>query len=82
VAEIAGITGIGLSGARQRLRRGRMMLVTALARGRPAPQEGVPMRCWEARSQVSDYLDGVLAATTRLRSVRRRVSLKGLRCLS
>ena len=62
VAEIAEIAGIGLPAAKQRLRRGRMMLVTALAHGGPAPQEGVPMRCWEARSQVSDYLDGVLAA--------------------
>jgi RNA polymerase sigma-70 factor (ECF subfamily) len=62
VAEIAEITGVGLPAAKQRLRRGRMMLVTALAQGRPGPQEGVPMRCWEARSQVSDYLDGALAA--------------------
>lgn len=56
VAEIADIAGIGLPAAKQRLRRGRMMLVTALAQGRPVPQEGVPMRCWEARSQVSDYM--------------------------
>lgn len=60
VAEIAEISGVGLSAAKQRLRRGRMMLVTALAQGARSRQRGVPMRCWEARSQVSDYLDGVL----------------------
>ena len=60
VAEVADITGIGLPAAKQRLRRGRMMLVSALADGPPPPPRGVPMRCWEARSQVSDYLDGAL----------------------
>lgn len=62
VAEIAGITGTGIPAAKQRLRRGRMMLVSALAAGPAQPLAGVPMRCWEARSQVSDYLDGALAA--------------------
>lgn len=52
VAEIAEITGVGLPAAKQRLRRGRMMLVTALAQGGTPPQTGVPMRCWQARSQV------------------------------
>jgi Sigma-70, region 4/Putative zinc-finger len=60
VAEVAQITGTGIPAARQRLRRGRMMLVSALADARTPPQRGVPMRCWEARSQVSDYLDGAL----------------------
>ena len=63
VAEIADIAQISLPAAKQRLRRGRMMLVSALARGseRRAVLKGVPLRCWEARSQVSDYLDGLLA---------------------
>jgi len=62
VAEIAETLGIGLPAAKQRLRRGRMMLVTALARGheRRRALAGVPMRCWEARRKVSEYLDGGL----------------------
>lgn len=62
VAEIADIAEISLPAAKQRLRRGRMMLVTALARGaeRRDALVGVPLRCWDARSQVSDYLDGLL----------------------
>jgi predicted anti-sigma-YlaC factor YlaD len=42
-----------------------MMLVDALAQGRERRDalRGVPLRCWEARSKVSDYLDdGLLAA--------------------
>lgn len=60
VAEIADVAAIGIPAAKQRLRRGRMMLVSTLADGAPRVQRGVPMRCWEARSQVSDYLDGAL----------------------
>jgi RNA polymerase sigma-70 factor (ECF subfamily) len=62
VAEIADIAEISLPAAKQRLRRGRMMLVSALARGseRQEVLTGVPLRCWDARSQVSDYLDGLL----------------------
>jgi RNA polymerase sigma-70 factor (ECF subfamily) len=62
VAEIADIAGVSLPAAKQRLRRGRMMLVSALARGaeRRHALSGVPLRCWDARSQVSDYLDGLL----------------------
>jgi RNA polymerase sigma-70 factor, ECF subfamily len=62
VAEIADIAQISLPAAKQRLRRGRMMLVTALARGaeRREVLAGVPLRCWDARSRVSDYLDGLL----------------------
>ena len=62
VAEIADIAEISLPAAKQRLRRGRMMLVSALARGseRQEVLAGVPLRCWDARSQVSDYLDGLL----------------------
>jgi RNA polymerase sigma-70 factor (ECF subfamily) len=69
VAEIAELCEIGLPAAKQRLRRGRMLLVTALARGaeRAIARTGVPMRCWDARREVSDYLDGLLpAATARL----------------
>lgn len=62
VAEIAEVAGIGLPAAKQRLRRGRMMVVSNLADAASHTQQGVPMRCWEARSQVSDYLDGALEA--------------------
>jgi len=66
VREIAEVQGIGLPAAKQRLRRGRMALVTALAEGheRRRHTEGVPMRCWDARVHVSDYLDGALDADT------------------
>ena len=62
VAEIARIQGVGLPAAKQRLRRGRMMLVTALANGpqRRAANRNVPLTCWDARSSVSDYLDDAL----------------------
>lgn len=61
-AQVADIQGVSLSAAKQRLRRGRMMLVTELARGRErrAALKGVPLRCWEARTQISDYIDGAL----------------------
>jgi RNA polymerase sigma-70 factor (ECF subfamily) len=63
VQQIAAIQGIGLSAAKQRLRRGRMMMVSELARGaeRRSAQRGVPMRCWDARSLVSDFIDGELS---------------------
>jgi RNA polymerase sigma-70 factor (ECF subfamily) len=62
MGEVAEIQQIGLPAAKQRLRRGRMMLVTELDR----PSEhlsptGVPMRCWDARAKVSDYLDAELS---------------------
>jgi hypothetical protein len=59
--------GIGLPAAKQRLRRGRMMLTSALAAGaeRRRALEGVPMRCWDARSLVSDYIDSQLSADQR-----------------
>ena len=62
VAQIATASRIGLPAAKQRLRRGRMALVTALAAGpeRRRQIEGTPMRCWDARRLVSDYLDGGL----------------------
>ena len=66
VREIAELQDISLPAAKQRLRRGRMALVTALAAGheRQKQLEGVPMRCWDARQHVSDYLDGVLDGPT------------------
>jgi RNA polymerase sigma-70 factor (ECF subfamily) len=69
VQETADLDEIGLPAAKQRLRRGRMALVSALASGaeRRHALKGVPMRCWDARQHVSDYLDDVLdPATARL----------------
>lgn len=68
VREIAEVQGITLPAAKQRLRRGRMMLVDALAEGheRRMLLKEVPMRCWDARQHVSDYLDGVLEQATAL----------------
>ena len=62
VRQIAELQGIGLPAAKQRLRRGRMALVTALAEGaeRRHLLKGVPMHCWDARQHISDYLDGTL----------------------
>lgn len=66
VAEIADLLEVGLPAAKQRLRRGRMMLVTALAEGEERREnlKGVPMRCWDARQHVSEYLNGDLDAAT------------------
>ena len=68
VAQIADIQGVGLPAAKQRLRRGRMMLVDALAQGRARRDalSGVPLRCWDAGSKVSDYLDDGLPASDRV----------------
>lgn len=62
VPEVADIQGVTLAAAKQRVRRGRMMLLTELGRGheRRHALRGVPLRCWDARSQVSDFLDGEL----------------------
>ena len=62
VPEIADMDGIEIPAAKQRLRRGRMMLVSALAGGslRRHALKGVPMRCWDARQHVSDYMNGTL----------------------
>ena len=67
VERIADALGISLPAAKQRLRRGRMMMVSALARGheRRAALDGVPLRCWDARQWVSGYLDGELDVPTR-----------------
>ncbi len=66
VADIADIHQISLPAAKQRLRRGRMAMVTALATGheRRIATKGVPMPCWDARQHVSDYLNGDLDITT------------------
>ncbi len=62
VSQIATATEVSLPAAKQRLRRGRMALVTALAAGpeRRRQTQGTPMRCWDARRLISDYLDGAL----------------------
>lgn len=66
MAEIAAVQGIALPAAKQRLRRGRMMLVSSLAEPpRGESGEGTALGCWEARSRVSDYIDGELPATER-----------------
>jgi RNA polymerase sigma-70 factor (ECF subfamily) len=64
--EIAEVQGIGLPAAKQRLRRGRMMLVDELARGvqRREALKGIPLRCGDARSRVGDYLDGEVDEAT------------------
>ncbi len=65
--EIAEAMGIGLPAAKQRLRRGRMMLVSALAEDNAKRRASLaqPLRCWRARRHVSSYLDGELDETTR-----------------
>lgn len=66
VREIAEMAQVSLPAAKQRLRRGRMALVSALADGHERRErlEGVPMRCWDARQHISDYLDGTLDPAT------------------
>jgi RNA polymerase sigma-70 factor (ECF subfamily) len=66
-AEIAAAMEIGLPATKQRLRRGRMMLVSALAEddARRHASLAQPMHCWRARRHVSAYLDGELDAATR-----------------
>ena len=58
---------VSLPAAKQRLRRGRMMLVSALASsdGRREASLAQPMRCWQARRHVSSYLDGELDEATK-----------------
>ena len=65
--EIASVQGVSLPAAKQRLRRGRTMLVSLLAddEERRRAVAGVPMRCWEARSKVDDYLDDELPRADR-----------------
>ena len=67
-AGIAEIHEVSLAAAKQRIRRGRMMLVDELAAHatRHENLKGVPMRCWAAREKVSDYLDGDLTPPERV----------------
>lgn len=69
VPEVAEVQQVGLSAAKQRVRRGRMMLVAGLAEGRERDvrTEGPPLRCWQAREHISDYVDGDLDAPTATR---------------
>ncbi len=66
-ADIARSMGIGLPAAKQRLRRGRMQLVSALAEddGRRQASLAQPLRCWRARRHVSAYLDDELGTDDR-----------------
>ncbi|MDO8392378.1 MAG: sigma-70 family RNA polymerase sigma factor [Actinomycetota bacterium] len=65
--EIADRLEITVANSKQRVHRARMLLVTALhdAPARERATKGVGMRCWDAREQVSDYLDGALDAAAR-----------------
>lgn len=65
--EIARAMDAGLPATKQRLRRGRMMLVSALAEDdeRRLASLAQPLRCWRARQHVSAYLDGELDDATR-----------------
>jgi RNA polymerase sigma-70 factor (ECF subfamily) len=65
-ADIAAAMNAGLPATKQRLRRGRMMLVSALAEddARRLASLAQPMRCWRARRHVSAYLDGELDPET------------------
>jgi RNA polymerase sigma-70 factor (ECF subfamily) len=67
VPAIADALRIGLPAAKQRLRRGRMMLVSALAEGNPkrAASLAQPMHCWQARRHISAYLDDEVDPETR-----------------
>ena len=68
MSDVAQIQEIGLPAAKQRLRRGRMMLVSELAADQSQVESpGVPMRCWDARHLVSEYMDEEL--TQRQRSL-------------
>lgn len=68
-AAVADVQEVSLPAAKQRIRRGREMLVSALARGaeRRAALAGVPLNCWDARSRIDDYLAGELAEADRQR---------------
>jgi RNA polymerase sigma-70 factor, ECF subfamily len=64
--EIADAVGAGLPAVKQRLRRGRMMLVSALDEESPKRRASLaqPMHCWRARRHISGYLDGELQPET------------------
>lgn len=62
ISEIVTLLDVGQSAVKQRLRRGRMMLVSILDQGeeRRMANEGVVLSCAQARSQVSNYIDDEL----------------------
>jgi RNA polymerase sigma-70 factor (ECF subfamily) len=64
---VAEIQEVSVAAAKQRIARGRAMLVSSLARGteRRAALRGVPLRCWDVRSKVPDYLDDELTPAER-----------------
>jgi RNA polymerase sigma-70 factor (ECF subfamily) len=66
--EIAAALRITLPATKQRLRRGRMMLVSALAEddARRRASLDQPLRCWKARRHVSAYLDDDIDPATRI----------------
>jgi len=65
--EIAALLELSLPATKQRLRRGRMALVSILGHEaeRRIANKGVPLSCWGARREVSDYLDEELAPKDR-----------------
>ena len=66
-ASVAEVQEVSLPAAKQRIRRGRSMLVSALAGGveRRAALEGVPLNCWQARSKIDEYLADELPGSDR-----------------
>ena len=68
LSEVASSLRITLPAAKQRLRRGRMMMVSALSDSsqRKEANKGIPLSCWQARSMVSDYIDGEISGTKEL----------------
>ena len=68
LSEVASSLQITLPAVKQRLRRGRMMMVSALSEAsqRREANKGVPLSCWQARSMVSDYIDGGVSGTKQL----------------
>ena len=67
VTQIADQLGLSVPATKQRLRRGRMMLVSSLASAeeRRMANRDVVLECAQARALVSDYLDRELTAPQR-----------------
>ncbi len=62
VAQVAAELSISLAAAKQRLRRGRMMLITALSRHRGVHEvEPGGIGCWAAREMISPFIDNELS---------------------
>lgn len=68
VAQVAAELSISLAAAKQRLRRGRMMLITAMSRdtGTRAIEPG-GIGCWEAREMISPFIDNELGEAEKSR---------------